>query len=113
MWQPPSLSLIWPPFFRSDMTEEQQLVSTTALALQSNMITRRMALEKLRAVYPFENIEAVLEQLDEQVEEMSEHSVENMLAKALKGKKGEEELDAADEAESEGAGGDEEETSGG
>lgn len=84
MWQPPSLSLIWPPFFRSDMTEEQQVVSTTALALQSNMITKRMALEKLRSVYPFENIENVLEQLEEQAEEMAEHSVEQLLAKAVK-----------------------------
>ena len=83
-WNPPSLSLVWPPFFRSDMTEEQQIVSTAALALQSNMITRRMALEKLRPVYPFENIEAVLEQLEHDAEEAAEHSVEKMLAKAMK-----------------------------
>lgn len=84
MWQPPSLSLIWPPFFRSDRTEEQQVIATAALALQSNMITKRMALEKVRSVYPFENIENVLEQLEEQGEEMAEHSVEKLLAKAMK-----------------------------
>lgn len=106
MWNPPSLTLIWPPFFRYDMNEESQMVSTAALALKSNLITRRMALEKLRAVYPFENIEAIITQLDEEAEEQAEHSVENMLAKALKN---EDREDAADEAEREGTQGDEEE----
>jgi len=93
MWQPPSLSLVWPPFFRSDRTEEQQVIATAALALQSNMITRRMALEKIRSVYPFENMEAVLEQIEEQAEEAAEHSVEKLLSKAMKS----EEKDEADE----------------
>lgn len=109
MWNPPSLSLIWPPFFRYDMNEESQMVSTAALAVKSNLITRRMALEKLRSVYPFENIEAIVMQLDEEAEEMAEHSVENMLAKALKNE-GEEKQDADEqEAEREGTRGDEEE----
>jgi len=84
MWHPPSLTIIWPPFFRSDMTEEQLVVSTAALALKSSMITRRMALEKMRSIYPFENIETVLEQLDEEAEKVAEHSIESMLSKAMK-----------------------------
>lgn len=66
-----------------------------SLALQSNMITRRMALEKLRPVFPFENIEAVLTHLDEQVEEATKHSVETLLQKAMKDD--EEKDDAASE----------------
>lgn len=85
MWKPPSLTLVWPSFFRSDATEETQMVNTAALALKANMITRRMALEKVRSVYPFENIEAVLEQLDEEAEESAEHQVERMLSKAMSG----------------------------
>jgi hypothetical protein len=84
MWKPPSISLFWPPFFRTDAAEQQQVVAMASLALQSNMITRRMALEKLRSVFPFENIEAVLTHLDEQVEETAKHSVENLLEKAMK-----------------------------
>jgi hypothetical protein len=84
MWNPPSLSLIWPPFFRFDMNEEQQMVTTAALAVQGNLITRRMALEKLRSVYPFENIDAVSEQLEEQVEQTASQNVEHLLTKAMK-----------------------------
>lgn len=82
-WNPPSLSVVWPPFFRADRAEEQLVVSTAALALQSNMITRRMALEKIRSVYPYENVEAVLDQLAEDAEHASEHSVEKLLSKAM------------------------------
>ena len=82
-WNPPSLSLIWPPFFRADKADEQLVVATTAAALQANMITRRMALEKIRPIYPYENMEAVLAQLDEEAEHAAEHSVEKMLAKVM------------------------------
>lgn len=85
MWQPPSLTLVWPAFFRLDMTEESQTVMTASMALKSNMITRRMALEKLRSIYPFENIEAVLEQLEEEAEQNAEHEIENLLSKAMSG----------------------------
>ena len=84
MWNPPSLSLVWPSFFRLDMNEEQQMVTTAALAVQANLITRRMALDKLRAVYPFENIDAIAEQLHEQIEEDASQNVEHLLTKAMK-----------------------------
>lgn len=87
MWNPPSLSLVWPSFFRFDMNEEQQIVTTAALAVQGGLITRRMALEKLRSVYPFENIDAVSQQLEEQVEAGASQNVEHLLTKAMKAEK--------------------------
>jgi hypothetical protein len=71
-WRPPSISVLWGPFFRPD-TAEQQL--TVAMVVQAwvaggagNLITRRMALEKLKEVFPYESEEAILQQLDEEAE---------------------------------------------
>lgn len=72
LWRPPSLSVIWGPFFRPD-TAEQQL--TVAMVVQAwvaggagNLITRRMALEKLKDVFPYESEEAILKQLEEEAQ---------------------------------------------
>ena len=48
------------------MTEEQQMVSTASMAVSAGLITKRMALEKLRPVFPFENIEAIVEQIEKE-----------------------------------------------
>lgn len=110
MWNPSSLSIVWPPFFRFDMNEEQQMVTTAALAVQANIITRSMALEKLRSVYPFENIDQVMQQLEKQLEREASPNVEHLLAKALKTEEG---LDAEQDGEAEAEGENAETSSGG
>lgn len=100
MWKQPSLSVIWPPFVRSSIAEEAQVVTLVATAKQAGVITSRMALEKLRPVFPFENLEAVAEQLDEEAKHRTD--VEHMLAQAMKPAKDEDEDEDKDEDEDEG-----------
>lgn len=82
MWKPPSLSVIWPSFVSPTPQDEQQIINGVSLAMQAGIVTRRMALEKLRDVFPFENIDVVLQQLDEETKHKT--GVEHMLAQAMK-----------------------------
>jgi len=82
MWKPLSLSVVWPPFIRMNAQDENQLITGVVMAAQAGVVTRRMALEKLRQVFPFENIDAALEDLDE--ESKHKMGVEHMLAQAMK-----------------------------
>lgn len=82
MWKPLSLSVVWPPFVRMNAQDENQLITGVVMAAQGGVVTRRMALEKLRQVFPFENIDAALEDLDE--ESKHKMGVEHMLAQAMK-----------------------------
>lgn len=66
-WLPPSLSIIWGPFFRPDIAEQQL---TVAMVVQAgHLITRSMGLEKLKTVFPFENVDLILKQLEEEAQE--------------------------------------------
>lgn len=82
MWKPLSLSVVWPQFIGMNTQDEHQLITGVVTATQAGVITRRMALEKLRQVFPFENIDAVIEDLDG--ESKHKMNVEHMLAQAMK-----------------------------
>lgn len=98
MWKQPSLSVVWPSFVRPNETEEQQIVSLVAQAKQSGLITARMALEKLRPVFHFENLETVVEQLEEETKHRTE--VEHLLSQAMKPVDKEEDEESENAAES-------------
>ena len=99
MWRTPSLSVIWPPFVRPSAAEEMQLVSLAATAKQAGLITSHMALEKLRPIFPFENIQSVVEQLEEEAKHRTD--VEHMLAQAMKPSSPGDDYDDEDEDEDE------------
>ena len=101
MWKPPSLSVVWPPFIRPSATEEMQLVSLAATAKQAGLVTSQMALEKLRSVFPFENIEVIVEKLEEEAKHRTD--VEHMLAQAMKPSPDENEDEDEDEDEDDAA----------
>ena len=82
MWKPLSLSVVWPQFVGMNAQDENQIITGVVTATQAGVITRRMALEKLRQVFPFENIDAVIEDLDG--ESKHKMNVEHMLAQAMK-----------------------------
>lgn len=101
MWKPPSLSVVWPAFVSPSAQDEQQIISGVALAMQAGVITRRMALEKLRGVFPFENVDAVLEQLEGEAKQRTE--VEHLLAQAMRpSSPGEDEADEDEAAVNDG-----------
>lgn len=62
----PDLTLVWGGYSKPDPEDEQKTVSAVKAAYEAGVITRRMALEKLKSanVFHIENIDAALAELD-------------------------------------------------
>lgn len=63
------IDLAWGRYFRADADEEAKAVELSVKALDGGVATKRMALEKLRAVFDIKDVDAVLEELEEEADE--------------------------------------------
>jgi hypothetical protein len=54
MWVGPELDLVWGPFFRNQATDQTAVLKLVTDALTAKLITRRMAIEKLKSEGVFE-----------------------------------------------------------
>jgi hypothetical protein len=84
----PSLTVIWGPYAQPDPTEEQAVVTTVRTAMGGGagggepLITKRIALEKLREVFEFESVDAVLDDLEKETQERADKAVKQAAAMA-------------------------------
>lgn len=84
----PSLSVKWGPYDQPDPEEEAKIVTTVRTAMGGGagggepLITKRMAIEKLREVFPIESVDATLEALEEEQEERQKKMLEQTTAEA-------------------------------
>lgn len=71
-----ALSLKWGTYFKPDALEDQQMVTTSVTAYDAGLITRRMAVQKLRRVYGIENVDQALEQIEAEAQERAQKQAE-------------------------------------
>lgn len=77
-WQDPLLTLRWPPFFRQD-PENQKFTSDMARAdYEGGVITRRTQVQAVASIYGITNIDAYLEELEEENEKKRQQAQEDM-----------------------------------
>jgi len=74
MWLPPRIDLTWGTYFESSAQDDQFLVTMAKTALDAGLVTRPVALEKLRSVFTFGSTEELIEAVDMEREERSEAS---------------------------------------
>lgn len=65
-WQPLSLKLQWPPYFRADPDEEKKRSEQTAADLEAGLITLETAVRRIAPMYGVEDVDAYVEQLKEE-----------------------------------------------
>jgi hypothetical protein len=68
-WQPPSLTLKWPEFFKPNAEDEARVVELAGKAYENGSITRRTQVEAQKRIFGIGNIDAYLEALEEEQEE--------------------------------------------
>jgi hypothetical protein len=82
----PSLSVKWGSYDKADPEVEDKIVGTILAARGAGggepIITRRIALEKAREVFPIENVDALEKELDEEREAKREADEEARLNEA-------------------------------
>lgn len=83
----PSLSVKWGPYDQPDPDEEQKIVTTVRTAVGGGtagepLITKRLAVEKLREVFDIENVDAVLDELEKESEERQQKALQHTTAEA-------------------------------
>lgn len=100
-WSPPSLTVVWPSYFRPDPEDQGKLVELTAKARGAGLITTRSALEKLQSVFAVESVDAALAALENEAAERRRDSAEanHVLARAMSR---DDESDESDEGDDEG-----------
>lgn len=91
-WVSPTLQVKWGPFFPPDPTEQVQIVTLAQTALGAGgkgeqLVTKRIAVEKIASIFGVENIDAMMEELETEQAEKDERALanaENELAAAAK-----------------------------
>jgi len=76
MWQPPSLTLRWGPYFRAAPEDEQKLVDLVAQARDAGLITRRTAVERVARQFGIENVDEYVDALEKEDEKRDAASLE-------------------------------------
>jgi len=64
-WQPPSLSVTWPSYFRPTPEDQKALGDTVRDDLDANLITLKTAVEKRADFYGIEDVEAYVAELEQ------------------------------------------------
>ena len=77
-WLDPSLTLKWGPYQKPDAEEQQAIATSVKTLLDAGLITKSMALEKLKSagIIDVENIAAVVEELEHEAEEAQQKAME-------------------------------------
>jgi hypothetical protein len=63
-WQSPTITVKWGSYFQADPAEEKLIIDGVVAAAPHT--TKRMRMEKLAPVFGIENVEAALEELEEE-----------------------------------------------
>ncbi len=63
-WQSPTITVKWGAYFQPDPADEKLIVDTVVAAAPHT--TKRMRMEKLAPLFGIENVEAALEELEEE-----------------------------------------------
>ncbi len=74
----PRMRPTWGAYFTPTSTDERDAVSATTDAYASGVIPLRLALEKLRAVFPHESSESIAEELEQAHETSAKSALEKM-----------------------------------
>lgn len=64
-WVGPRLRAVWPKYFSASTSEEKETVDLTATAFEAGLITREMALEKLKPIFPHQSSSELAKELEE------------------------------------------------
>jgi hypothetical protein len=72
VWLPPRVTPAWGVYFTATAEDEKATVETAKAAFEGKLMTRELAIEKLRGVFQFESAEVLAEELDKQAEEEAE-----------------------------------------
>lgn len=81
-WFCPHLNLVWPEYFRNGQQENLFQIQMTTSAIQAGLITKKMAIESLRDIFPFESADEVLEAVEQEAKEKADQAVEQAKAMA-------------------------------
>lgn len=76
VWFPPRVTPAWGEYFKATADDEKATVETAKAAFEGKLVTRQLAIEKLRGVFQFESAELLAEELDKQAEEEAEQALE-------------------------------------
>jgi hypothetical protein len=68
-WFCPRIKPVWGRYFENGPEDEKLTVETAAMAFEKKLMTREIAVEKLRGIFAFDSATEVAEQLDEEAEE--------------------------------------------
>lgn len=79
----PALTLKWGPYIRLDATDEKTVVDVARTAKDAGLVTRAIAVERVKAVFGIEDVSAVLDALDEE-DAKSDAREERRLGAAVK-----------------------------
>lgn len=69
IWLPPRVTPVWGEYFPPTAEDEKATVEMAANAYEKKIITRELAIEKLRGIFQFESAELIEEELEEEAEE--------------------------------------------
>lgn len=68
-WTDPYITLKWGAYFKADAEAEGKIVDAVVKAKAANVITRRMAVEKLKPVFNIGNVDQAVKALEKEIEE--------------------------------------------
>lgn len=68
-WSDPLVTLRWGDYFKPDADDEAKVVATTVAARNASIITKRMALEKVRRIFGIQSIEQAEQALKDEADE--------------------------------------------
>lgn len=68
-WHPPRIKPVWGRYFDASAEDQLSEVRVSKEAFEGGLITRELAVEKLRGVFQFESAAEIAEQLDEEAAE--------------------------------------------
>lgn len=81
-WMPPRIKPTWGAYFDASAEDEKATVETAKAAFEAKLVTREIAVEKLRGIFAFESAAEIAEQLDKEAEEAEAKQAEMMAEQA-------------------------------
>jgi hypothetical protein len=82
LWLFPFMRPTWGPYFEPTGDDELQTVNASSIAYDKGLITRVLAVEKLRSVFAFESAQAVVDAIEEEQAEKQKRAMETAQAMA-------------------------------
>lgn len=76
-WSPPRLNLVWGDYFTPSELDQKAIVDATIEALDSGLITKRTAVERLSDFYTIGDVDEYLDALEQEAEEKQQKALEN------------------------------------